>query len=97
MNKYIPGNKRINRIRTLGKYAYLATGFGIVIIDVVKMEIYDTWKPGPGPDNNEVFDIAFGNNMIYAATGNRNLVRRPGKPGTCIFWKLGPDYRFTCT
>ena len=70
MNKYIPGNKRINRVRTLGKYAYLATGFGIVVIDVVKMEIYDTWKPGPGPDNNEVFDIAFGNNMIYAATGN---------------------------
>ena len=70
MNKYIPGNKRINRIRTLGKYAYLATGFGIVVIDVVKMEIYDTWKPGPGPDNNEVFDIAFGNNTIYAATGN---------------------------
>jgi len=69
MNKYIPGNKRINRIRTLGKYAYLATGFGIVVIDVVKMEIFDTWKPGPGPDNNEVFDIAFGNSMIYAATG----------------------------
>jgi hypothetical protein len=68
MNKYIPGNKRINRIRTIGKYAYLATGFGIVIVDVVKMEIYDTWKPGPGPDNNEVFDIAFGNNIIYAAT-----------------------------
>lgn len=70
MNKYIPGNKRINRIRTLGKYAYLATGFGIVVIDVAKKEIYDTWKPGPGPDNNEVFDIAFGNNMVYAATGN---------------------------
>jgi|WetSurSiteA1Bulk_404760.scaffolds.fasta_scaffold00996_4 hypothetical protein len=68
MNKYIPGNKRINRIRTLGKFAYLATGFGIVVVDVVKMEIYDTWKPGPGPDNNEVFDIAFGNNMYYAVT-----------------------------
>jgi hypothetical protein len=67
-NKYIPGDKKINRIRSLGKYAYLATSFGIVIIDLVKMEIHDTWKPGPGPENNEVFDIAFGNNRIYAAT-----------------------------
>ncbi len=68
LKKYISGDKRINRIRTLGKYAFLATSFGIVVIDLVKMEIHDTWKPGPGPENNEVFDIAFGNNRIYAAT-----------------------------
>jgi hypothetical protein len=67
-NKNITGDKRIHRLRTRGKYAYLATGFGIVVIDLVKMEVYDTWRPGPGPENNEVFDIAFGNNMIFAAT-----------------------------
>jgi hypothetical protein len=66
----IQGNNKINRIRTLGKYAYLATGFGIVVVDMVRMEIHDTWRPGPGADNNEVFDIAFGNSKIYAATGN---------------------------
>jgi len=68
LNKYIPVERRINRIRTLGKYAYLATSFGIVVIDLVKMEIHDTWKPGPGPENNEVFDIAFGNDRVFAAT-----------------------------
>lgn len=68
INKNIPGDKRINRLRTRGKYAYLATGFGIVVIDLVKMEVHDTWRPGPGPENNEVFDIAFGNDMIFAAT-----------------------------
>ena len=68
LNKYIPGNKRISRIRLSGRYAYLATGFGIVIVDLVKMEIHDTWRPGPDTDNNEVFDIAFGNNLVYAAT-----------------------------
>lgn len=68
INKNIPGDKRINRLRTLGKYAYLATGFGIVVIDLVKMEVHDTWRPGSGPENNEVFDIAFGNDMIFAAT-----------------------------
>jgi hypothetical protein len=67
-NKYIPGNKEIIRIRTNGKYAYLACSFGIVIIDIVKKEIYDTWKPGSTPDNNRILDICFGNDNIYAAT-----------------------------
>jgi hypothetical protein len=61
MNKYIPGNKRINKIRTNGKYAFLATGFGVVVIDLVRKEVYDTWKPGPDASFNEVFDITFGN------------------------------------
>ena len=47
-NKYISGKKEINRIRTNGKYAYLACSFGIVVIDLSRKEIYDTWKPGTG-------------------------------------------------
>ncbi len=66
--KYIPGKKEINRIRTRGRYAYLLCSFGIVVIDIVKKEIYDTWKPGPGFQDNETWDIAFNNNIIYAAT-----------------------------
>ncbi len=67
--KYIPGKKEINRIRTKGRYAYLLCSFGIVVLDIVKREIYDTWKPGPGFQDNETWDIAFNNNKIYAATG----------------------------
>ena len=66
--KYIPGKKEINRIRTNGKYAYMACSFGIVVVDLNKKEIYDTWKPGTGSDNTEVWDIAFGKGKIYAAT-----------------------------
>ncbi len=69
-NKYIPGLKVINRIRTYDKYAFLACSFGIVVLDLSRNEIYDTWKPGSGSDNNEVFDIALGNGNIYAATAN---------------------------
>ena len=36
--KFIPGKKDINRIRTKGKYAYLACSFGIVVIDIIKKE-----------------------------------------------------------
>src|SRR5512133_628232 len=66
--KYIPGKKTINRIRTSGKYAYMACSFGIVVVDLSKKEIYDTWKPGTGSESTEVWDIAFGNSKIYAAT-----------------------------
>ena len=66
--KYIPGKKAINKIRSYGKYAYMACSFGIVVIDLNKKEIYDTWKPGTGTENTEVWDIAFGKGKIYAAT-----------------------------
>jgi hypothetical protein len=68
--KYIPGRKVINRIRANGKYAYLACSFGIVVVDLIKKEIYDTWKPGTETGNNEVSDVTFMNNLIYAATSN---------------------------
>lgn len=66
--KYIPGEKKINKIRNNSKYAYLACSFGIVVIDITKREIFDTWKPGNGSDNTIVWDIAFGNGKIWAAT-----------------------------
>ena len=69
-DKTIPGTKRINRVRILGKNACLATGFGIVVVDLEKKEIHDTWQPGSATGNNEVFDIAFGNGRVYAATEN---------------------------
>lgn len=66
--KYIPGKKTINKIETSGKYAFLACSFGIVLIDLEKNEIHDTWKPGNGTATADVNDIAFGNGKIFAAT-----------------------------
>ncbi len=66
--KYIPGKKTINRIRISGKFAYLACSFGIVVLDLTKKEISDTWRPGASAGNVEVFDLAFGNGKIFAAT-----------------------------
>lgn len=88
--KYIPGKKEINRIRTSGKYGYLACSFGIVVIDLVKREIYDTWKPGSGADNTEVWDITFGDGKIFAATGNGVYSADLSNPGLSYFnnWNL---------
>ncbi len=88
--KYIPGNKEINRIRTNGKYAFLACSFGIVVVDMAKKEIYDTWKPGTGSDNTEILDITFGNGEIYAATSNGVYSANMSNPGLSYFgnWTL---------
>ncbi|MCX6325549.1 MAG: T9SS type A sorting domain-containing protein [Bacteroidia bacterium] len=83
--KYIPGKKEINRIRTNGKFAYLACSFGIVVVDIIKKEIYDTWKPGTSSENTEVWDIAFGNSKIYAATGNGVFSAEISNPGLAYF------------
>lgn len=68
-NKYIPGKKTVNRIRTRGRFAYLACSFGIVVVDLIKKEISDTWKPGDLFRTAEVRDISFGDgDKIFAAT-----------------------------
>jgi hypothetical protein len=67
--KYIAGKKEITRVRTNGKFAYLACSFGIVVVDILRKEISDTWKPGNGSETLEILDLAFGNGKIFAATG----------------------------
>lgn len=66
--KYIPGKKVINRIRVNGRFAYLASSFGLVVVDLYRREISDTWKPGTSSDTPEIFDVAFSEGKIYAAT-----------------------------
>jgi hypothetical protein len=83
--KYIPGKKEIYRIRTKGKYAYLASSFGIIIVDIIKHEIYDTWKPGTGGQTAEVYDITFGNNKIYAATSSGIYFADPANPSLSYY------------
>lgn len=83
--KYIPGGKEIHKIRTNGRYAYLACNFGIVVLDLVKKEIYDTWKPGNADETADVLDIAFGNGKIYAATGTGVFFGSLSDPGLAYF------------
>jgi hypothetical protein len=100
--KYIPGRKEINRVRIIGRYAYLACSFGIVVIDLIKREVYDTWKPGVSSDVTEVWDIATVNNRLYAATSSGMFSAELSNPGLAWFgsWSRianlpGPEGRFT--
>ncbi|HPE87695.1 MAG: T9SS type A sorting domain-containing protein [Bacteroidales bacterium] len=64
------GNKTINNLLIKNKTAYLACGFGIVLLDIVDKEIKDTWIIGPEASYLNVCDITFNatDNHFYAAT-----------------------------
>lgn len=89
-NKYIAGIKEIKRIRPKGDLAYLATTFGIVILDLTRLEIFDTWKPAPDGESNTVYDITFMGDEVYAATDKGLFKGSISNPGLSYFgnWNL---------
>lgn len=92
--KYIPGRKEISRIRCREKYAYLAGTMGLVVLDINKKEIHDTWKPGDL--TFEVFDVAFSGSLVYAATSGglwyaQSSVPGLSYPGTWTRVEIFPD------
>ncbi len=66
--KNLTGDKNIYGIAFRNNFAYLSCGFGIVVLDLLKNEIKDTYIIGPGGTEIKVFDIEFMGNTIFAAT-----------------------------
>lgn len=64
------GDKSIYCIAFNGAFAYLGCGFGIVVIDLNKNEIKDSYHFGANGTDVKVNAITFQNNFIYAATDN---------------------------
>ena len=69
-DKNIVGNKNINNVFLHGDLAYVACGFGIVVFDLKKEEVKDTYYIGNQGDMVNVTDIAIFNGKIYASTDN---------------------------
>lgn len=67
-NKNIIGGKTINDVFFIDDYAYVCCSFGIVVVDMTRMEIHDTYVIGENGKYLNVNDIALYNNRIYAAT-----------------------------
>lgn len=66
----IGGDKQIYNIRFHGGKAYLACGFGIVVVDMTTYEIEDTYTLGEDGDYGVVYDVAFTDSLIVAGTDN---------------------------
>ncbi len=68
------GNKTINSVTFDGMRAYLACGFGIVLVDLDRREVRETWLIGPGGSQVNVAQVALSSDSIYAATSSGLLV-----------------------
>ncbi|MEE4117107.1 MAG: T9SS type A sorting domain-containing protein [Marinilabiliaceae bacterium] len=90
LNKYVAGRKEINRIRMHGNFAYLMTSFGIVLLDIEEAEIYDTWNPSISGESTEVFDLAFFNDKVYAASSEGLLYADSDNPALTYFGNWDP-------
>ncbi|MBN1768895.1 MAG: hypothetical protein JXR50_07460 [Prolixibacteraceae bacterium] len=66
--KNFAGNKLIYSATCYDNYCYLACGFGIVVIDMVKLEIKDSFIIGEAGNYQPVYDVAVIDNTIYAGT-----------------------------
>lgn len=67
-DKSILGLKTINNMHIDGDYAYLACGFGVVVLDMVKHEIKDTYYIGPNGTSLDIQDVATSATEIFACT-----------------------------
>ena len=67
-NKYILGNKTINNVFFNDHLAYVCCSFGIVVIDLSRSEVKDTYIIGPNGSYLSVNDLTLCNGIFYAAT-----------------------------
>ena len=69
-NSSIVGDKTIYSLYSHSKYIYVCTGFGIVVIDIERKEIKDTYILGNNNSHIKVKDLHISQDTIYALTEN---------------------------
>ena len=67
-------DKRINHINIKNNLAYLSCGFGVVVVDIDREEVKDTYFIGEYGAQVNVLSTSIAHNSIYAAT-NKGLYR----------------------
>lgn len=68
--KEITGLKLINNITIKNEIAYLSCTFGLVLVDLVKEEIKDTYKIGLNGNFAEINGCAYNSDRIYVTTSD---------------------------
>lgn len=89
----ISGDRSIYSIRFHNGMAYLCTGFGVVVVNLSRHEIKETYYIGAAGSYTAVYDMAFTADSIYAATaeGLKRLSLSEPHPGISDRWET--DHR----
>jgi len=93
----ILGNKTINDIYFIGQYAYLSCGFGIVVLDVDKEEIHDTYYIGTNGAQINVLGLTKDDqDTLFAATEKNGIYLAYAKsPNLANYQSWKQDTRLT--
>ena len=92
--KPILGDKNIYSIYFLNDRAYLACGFGIVVIDLIKKEIKETYKIGHLGEQIKINTITSDNQYLYAGTDEGLYMADLDSPNLLNFeyWHKDPQF-----
>ncbi len=87
--KQILGKKTINKITLKDDFAYLSCGFGVVVVDLVREEIHDTYYIGSNGNHINVLDLTYNDTSFFAATEQGVLFAPVDSPNLANFesWK----------
>ena len=69
-NKQMSTSKIVNHIQFYDNKAYLSCNFGIVVLNMLKKEVADTYYIGPNASEVKVLNTAVENETIYALTAS---------------------------
>jgi hypothetical protein len=87
------GNKAIYSVVQQGTMAYLACGFGVVVVDLVRREVRETWLLGNNGAQVRVNALTFSADSIYAATASGLYTAARSSPNLAAFtsWRKRTD------
>jgi hypothetical protein len=103
-NKQMSSSKDVNQIQYYDNKAYLSCNFGIIVLNMLKKEVADTYYIGPNASEVKVLNTTVNNGNIYALTpttifsasiNNPHLVNyaewstTSGLPGSGNYQKIG--------
>jgi streptogramin lyase len=74
----VPGDKRIFHALWRENRVYLSTGLGIIVLDPVRFEVDDTWRPSSNGADIRVQAMAADADFFYAATAE-GLKKAPAR------------------
>jgi hypothetical protein len=65
----VTGSKRINHISLNGTLAYLSTDYGVVVFDLIQLEVKETWRDlGATGERIKIYQSTFYSDSIFLAT-----------------------------
>lgn len=84
-----PGNKNINQVYCNGGLAYLSSGLGVIVVNLSRFEVKDTWIIGNNGNQSRVNGFCSNGTNFFAATeeGLKNISVNSPNLSNFAYWQ----------